>query len=149
MSLISDALQKAQPPQTPGSHPPPTPPAPPSWKALGLLAALLVLVAYWAWPAQPASRQRAVFKRSTPRPSALKPIMTLLPATPVNPSLAWRVDGVITGMGTPPTAIINGKAVAEGDAVWGGARVVSVNRERVELLHEGAVITLPLDSRKR
>ena len=146
MSLIADALRKSQRPS--GFEPIKPTPTPPWW-VLGALLALLGTVWALTWTPMRGMRSGSPsYRRSGPTARDLRPIMTLLPAMPSTPSLTWRVDGVVTGMGTPPTAIINGKLVAEGDPVWGGAKVVSVNRNRVEILHNGELVELPVRDRR-
>lgn len=145
MSLITDALQKAQ--FRPLAEP--APPAPaggrgPWWSAAAVLGALALL---WIWAANgPMPRHRASTAPPARAPAAesLPPIMSLMPGAPSSPSLTWRVDGIITGMGEP-LAIINGKTVAQGERLAGGTKVVSVTHEQVELEgDQGQRVTLPV-----
>jgi len=153
VSLITDALQKAQ------SHSPVDrpagPPATPPWWSAGLVLGALALLWWWAAHTTPHGAAPGV-ARPTPaaRPVAAKvrhsepltPILSLLPATPASPSLNWRIDGVVTGMGAP-LVIINGKTVAEGESLSGGTKVVSVSQEQVELQREnGETVTVPVES---
>jgi len=61
--------------------------------------------------------------------------------------MTWKVDGVIVGLGKP-TAIVSGRVVEEGGEVR-GAKVVRVNTDRVELLHNGETVSLPVGSEDR
>lgn len=151
MSLITDALQKTQS-HSPADRPTGSSPVPPWWSAGVVLGALALL---WWWAAHAAlgngqSRSHpastAALAAATRKPESLRPILSLLPAAPGSPSLTWRIDGVVTGMGTP-LAIINGKTVAEGEQMPGGTKVVSVNQQRVQLEREsGEVVTVPVES---
>jgi len=61
--------------------------------------------------------------------------------------MTWKVDGVIVGLGKP-TAIVSGQVVEEGGEVR-GAKVVRVDTDRVELLHDGETVSLPVGSEDR
>lgn len=143
MSIITDALQKVQ--RRPAFEPmTPNPPPPQrSWWPAALAISVALVAAVWLWPSQPTSYSPA---RSRPKPAppapAPQPIVSLMPAAPSTPAMTWKIDGVIVGMGKP-TAIINGQLVAEGENVK-GAKVVRVDTERVELLHEGEVVNLEI-----
>ena len=140
MSLITDALQKSHS-HSPADRPTGSGPSlPPWWSAAAVLGAFALL---WWWAGH-AAGTRPPPHRAPPAP--LAPIMSLLPAVPTSPSMTWRIDGVVTGMGTP-LAIINGKTLAEGEQLPGGTRVVSVSQEEVELEHEGATVTLAVEER--
>ena len=153
MSLITDALQKAQSP-----HASPTmrvPSAPHQSTRWGLAMLLIVLggTALAFWPHHAGHAPTAI--APTPAPGAARatrpgtmpqPIMNMFPVGPTASALSWKVDGVIVGMGKP-TAVINGQVVEEGQQVR-GAKVVSVNTDRVQLLENGETIDLPLDSNR-
>lgn len=145
MSLITDALQKSHS-HSPADRPSGSSPLPPWWSAAVVLGAFALL---WWWAGHAAGGRTPPHRApaaaaSTPKP--LTPILSLLPAVPVSPAMGWRVDGVVTGMGTP-LAIINGKTLAEGEHLPGGTRVVSVSQEQIELEHEGATVTLAVEGR--
>ena len=153
MSLITDALQKAQStPSSPTMRVPSHRPTP--W---GLAALLIGLggAALWFWPhhaghapsAATPAHAPAIAPRAT-RPGTMpQPIMNMFPIGPTASALSWKVDGGIVGMGAP-TAIINGQVVEEGQQVR-GAKVVSVNTDRVQILDNGETIDLPLDTSQR
>lgn len=117
----------------------------------------LTVLLFWPQKTPQASfREATRGRRSAPAPIAPeplqfpKPIAAMIPPMPSAPPpimamspLAWKVDGVIVGMGTP-TAIINGKVVEEGQEIL-GAKVVSVSTDRVELLHHGELIEVAVE----
>ena len=145
MSVITDALQKAQ------SRPLADPPATPStgrgpWWSAGTILVVVGLLWVWASHSHLPHRQIAT---STPLPAPEPaPILSLLPGNPGSPALGWRVDGILTGMGTP-LAIINGTTVAEGEQIAGGTKVVSVTHEAVELeRNDGKRVTLAVASER-
>lgn len=152
MSVITDALQKAQSRSFPDrtstdSSPSPGSPGRWPWWSAGVALAGLAIVWLWVggglhWPVSP--RRAAA---PTAPAAAPAPILSLLPGNPASPALGWRVDGVITGMGEP-LAIINGTTVAEGEQVADGTTVVSVTRKSVELERDdGQRMTLAVAER--
>lgn len=150
MSLITDALQKAQ--RRPAFEPSlPNPPPQRPWWPAGLALGLLGLGLLWLRPPQGSSTTPPRLRPAKATPAAKpiyapRPIMALTPVTPTAPAMTWRIEGVITGMGKP-TAIINGQLVNEGDEIH-GAKVVSVNTRRVGLLHQGEMVHLPLEEQE-
>ncbi len=157
MSLITDALQKAQSAPSSPTMRVPSSRRPTPWGLVVLLIGLGgATLAFWPHQTGQAPLAAASANRShAPAPAARatrpgtmpQPIMNMLPIGPTASALSWKVDGVIVGMGTP-TAIINGQLVEEGQQVR-GAKVVSVNTDRVQLLDNGETIDLPLDSSQR
>lgn len=147
MSLITDALQKVQRPPAfePLTPNPPPPRRPSSWWPTALALGLLGLGLIWLWP----SHRAAPRHETSPAPAAAshpmtEPIMALVGAGPTTPAMTWRINGVIIGLGKP-SAIINGKLVEEGEELHGGAKVVRVNADRVELSHNGETIEVPVE----
>lgn len=140
MSLITDALQKAQ--SRPADRPPEPPMGGRGWWSVGAVVAVLAVLWTWVGPSRwPHHRLIRATPTSAPATPAA-PILSLLPATPVASSLGWRVDGIMTGMGEP-LAIINGTTVAQGEQVNPQTKVVSVTHDAVELEHEdGRRLTL-------
>ena len=156
MSLITDALQKAQSPHASSTTRVPSPSHGPTRWGLAVLLIGLGGAALWFWPhhaGHAPSATTSPARLPAAAPHAMRsgtmpgPIMNMFPVGPTASALSWKVDGVIVGMGTP-TAVINGQLVEEGQQVR-GAKVVSVNTDRVQLLENGETIDLPLDSSQR
>lgn len=150
MSLIADALKKAQQKswssnRSSQSTPPPNKP----WWVLGIAFVFVGAFVYWAWPTQmPRSKWTPSAPKNYITPSSAssqKPQPILAVTTPIGipplVNLSWKVDGVIVGGAGRPAAIINGEFVEEGSEV-SGAKLVRVNTNEVELLHNGEPVRL-------
>ncbi len=129
MSLIADALRKADAPVTAA---PPSSPAPKkSWSywGIGALALLVVLGV-------------RIALRPSGRPSSNPPGSAAVPRVespaPVGLNLLrsaegqWRLNGIVQGGSGKSLALINGQVVEEGGSV-SGAQVTRVASDQVEL----------------
>ncbi|MBI3615952.1 MAG: hypothetical protein HY211_05480 [Candidatus Omnitrophica bacterium] len=139
MSLIADALRKANI-SFPVSSPSPRPPKP-VWTYLlaGLFGLGLILLAHSLirFPALPPA---SASSQTSAAPSAFQPIgLNLLRAA----ESQWRLNGIVRGGDGKPLALINGQVVAEGQPIQ-GAKVVRVASNEVDLETDGKIKTLKL-----
>jgi len=121
------------------------------WAGL-LLPGLASAGFLWWWLHQPPSPPRSVpppspFAAHSSTTALPQPILTLVPAVPAAPQLAWKINGILVGQGKP-TAIVNGQVVEEGDEI-AGAKVVRVDPDQVEILQDGETIRLSMERPKR
>lgn len=142
MSLIADALRKAE--STPGGATPP-PPSPRSlWVYRALLATSVVGVLVglgWAATRHPGSRPPQKVAQTKPIVEApSKPIGNILLQTAQK---QWALTGIIQGGNGKALALIDNQVVEEGQT-FRGAKVVRVAADRVDLEEEGRIRTLRL-----
>ncbi len=144
MSLISEALRKADSPSPSAGQPSSGPSGSdnPKWlSGAAVLAAVGLLIFLLPRSANHATGPNA----SAPTVSA-----ALAPSKPKlglnllrSAESQWRLSGVISGGGGKPVALINQRVVEEGEMI-GGARVVQISQDEVELESEGQIRTLRL-----
>ncbi len=138
MSLISDALRKTQPP------PEPPPPGNKSrWIfgaiVMGAVGLVLTLVAYLPKTSSSLLPATAGISSAKRTPSAHPAGLRLLRSARSGLSL----NGIVRGSDGESLALINGQVVSEGTII-GGAKVVRVDRDYVELREGDNVRTLTL-----
>ncbi|MBI1953237.1 MAG: hypothetical protein HYS41_03850 [Candidatus Omnitrophica bacterium] len=143
MSLISQALQKADHP-APAAAPPPAG-GKPRWlygaASLAALALLVVLI--------PRGARRGVESKPAMTAAASNPAPTQLAKANLGLNLLrsaesqWRLSGVIAGGQGKSLALINEQVVEEGGTI-GRATVTRVTRNEVDLEEDGQTRTLKL-----
>lgn len=141
MSLIADALRKAES-TSPASPPPPSPGSLWVYRAL-LLGCVAVILAGLG----------TVAKRRAQQPARVQPASPAVTAAQSKPAglqilrTAQRdlnLNGIVRGGSGRSLALINGEVVEEGGQVR-GARLVKVDPEAVQLEENGKTRTLKLE----
>lgn len=166
MSLISEALAKANNVRPVSSRPPS--PKRGRW-ALGIL---LLAGAGFLWilgrpfsspetpkipttaPGEPETRGSPPLQAEEPTPedasapaletesASTTPLPTALPAVP-RVGGRWRLGGILREEGGTPLALVNGEVMEEGGTVQ-GAKVIRIARDGVDLESDGEIQTLTL-----
>ncbi len=140
MSLIADALRKAES-ASPASPPPPSPSSLWVYRAL-LLGCVAVILAGVGVVAKrralpPTGRERASAAAPAPqKPAGLQLLRTAQRDLDLN--------GIVRGGEGKPLALINNEVVEEGGRIR-GAKLVRIGSETVELEENGRVRTLTLE----
>lgn len=144
MSLIADALRKADNVAPSPSSAPPPPRSP--WLAGALLATCLLFIAALLWQRAPA-----------PSPLTLGPARPEGSKAPSNLGFSktsglnllrlaegqWRLSGIVQGGDGGSLALINNRVIEEGDTV-DGARITRIAQDEVELEAQGQTKTIRL-----
>lgn len=140
MSLIADALRKAES-TSPASPPPPSPSSLWVYRAL-LLGCVAVVLAGLGVVAQKKTRQPAHVQSAAPavaaqqKPAGLQLLRTAQRDLDLN--------GIVRGGSGKPLALINDEIVEEGGRVR-GARLVQIDPDAVQLEENGKIRTLKLE----
>ncbi|MBI3322796.1 MAG: hypothetical protein HYZ94_03850 [Candidatus Omnitrophica bacterium] len=140
MSLIADALRKADSTSPSG----PTPPSPSSlWVYRALLLGSVVVIGAGAAavakrraPAAAARPAAAAVAASRPRPAGIQLLRTA--------QRDMDLNGIVRGGPGRPLALINGEVVEEGGRVR-GAQLVRIGDDSVQLEENGQLRTLKLE----
>ena len=138
MSLIADALQKANI-SSPDS-PPPSPRSPrPTWIywTAGLFGLTLIL-----WVRSSSQFSSSSVTASTPTTAAASSQPTGLNLLRIAEG-QWRLSGIVQGGNGKPLALLNGHVVEEGQPIQ-GSKVVRVASNEVDVETDGKIRTLKL-----
>lgn len=141
MSLIADALRKAET-TSPASPPPPSPGSLWVYRAL-LLGCVVVVLASLGLVAKRRARTTAVPAATAAAQAAAKrePSGLQLLRTAQRD---MRLNGIVVGGPGKPLALINDRVVQEGDHIQ-GARLVRIDPDTVQLEENGRIRTLKLE----
>jgi hypothetical protein len=143
MSLISQALQKADHP-APAETPPPANDKPRWFYGAAALAAVALLVVLI-----PRGSHRNAESKPAGSPAASNPAPAQLAKANLGLNLLrsaesqWRLSGVIAGGEGKSLALINQQVVEEGGTI-GRAKVTRVSQNEVDLEEDGQIRTLKL-----
>ena len=140
MSLISDALRKAES-VSPARSAPPASPRFPTKAVFAVGVGLLLAGAGWA-AAKRSEGKPSFASAAAPTKTAARPLEGFRLARQADSSL--RLNGILRGNAGKQLALINNQVVPEGGTIQ-GERIVRVEPDRVDLEREdGTVNTLKL-----
>lgn len=134
MSLISDALQKAESRSTP-RLPASRPPSRWGWRAGLAVGAVAVLAGLLLLPHG---------RKTNPGKPAALPTTPAVQRVPFLAERQMALNGILREEGGKPLALIGNHIVAEGES-FAGTRVVRIGQADVELERNGKVTTLTLN----